>query len=499
MELIITMAIISVLAVGGTAAYKGFFLNNQLDGAAQKTVAALKNAQNKAISGENNSNWGINIVHATSSDDYYQLYYGTSTSVGTSTATTYYPSSVKVDASYDVNFSRINGSVAQKIVITLYLASDPSAKKIIAIDGSGSVSVVKSQSKWTITPLTSPGEVYGHLSADLGLDGLSRVSYWKGSGSYVLEFLNCLSANCVNRAATTIETLFGTTQNDVVVGQDGFARVAYHYSSGGNMKFAHCTNSNCTSKNITNLEDISGPVGISIAIGLDGFPRIAYSFSSTAYFRFVRCLDADCASKNITEVETDSGWHPSLTIGSDGFARISYYNPNNSDLKFARCLDADCVTKNITAVDTVGSVGRFTSLVLDNNGYGQIVYYDDNSNPPILKFAKCANIDCTSKSIVNIDSALYIFDYDEHPNAIAMGKDGFPRIIYRSGTDGNGAIQFVECLNADCSSKNIESPDAGSSGNGAAYSFLDVDSSGLARIVYLDTTNYTVKLAKQNW
>src|SRR3989344_8995199 len=451
LELIITMAIISVLAVGGTAAYKGFFLNNQLDGAAQKTVAALKNAQNKAISGENNSNWGINIVHATSSDDYYQLYYGTSTSVGTSTATTYYPSSVKVDASYDVNFSRINGSVVQKIVITLYLASDPSAKKIIAIDGSGSVSVVKSQSKWTINPLTSPGEVYGHLSADLGLDGLSRVSYWKGSGSYVLEFLNCLSANCVNRAATTIETLFGTTQNDVVVGQDGFARVAYHYSSGGNMKFAHCTNSNCTSKNITNLEDISGPVGISIAIGLDGFSRIAYSFSSTAYFRFVRCLDADCASKNIT------------------------------------------------AMDTVGSVGRFTSLVLDNNGYGQIVYYDDNSNPPILKFAKCANIDCTSKSIVNIDSALYIFDYDEHPNAIAMGKDGFPRIIYRSGTDGNGAIQFVECLNADCSSKNIESPDAGSSGNGAAYSFLDVDSSGLARIVYLDTTNYTVKLAKQNW
>src|SRR3989344_8264762 len=497
-ELLVTVAIIATVGTVGFFYLYNFKQVNALDQAAQSTVAAIRYAQNQAIAGDRGEKWGVHVEKDENGQDYFTIYFGATYATGTVISRSPYASGIAVKATEDVNFTQLCGTIPAEKTIVLQLASDSLVNRILTVDFIGTVTISSNIPKWTITSLTSPGEVSGNFSADVGSDDLSRISYWRGYMTYGVEFLNCLNVDCANRTTTTIEIITTIAQNAIAIGQDGFGRVAYEHVTDG-LKFARCTNSDCTSKNITTIENISNPVGISVAIGLDGFPRIAYSYSSTAFFRFVRCLNADCASTNITEVESGPGWHPSLAIGSDGFARMSYYDPNNSDLKFVHCFDADCVTKNITAVDTIGSVGGFTSLVLDGNRYGQIAYYDDNVSPSKIKFARCLDIDCTAKNIAVIDSALTGVHFNEHPNSIAMGKDGFPRITYRSGTDGNGAIQFVECLNADCSSKNIESPHSSSSGNGSAYSFLDIDSSGLARIVYSDTMDYTVKVAKKNW
>ena len=38
----------------------------------------------------------------------------------------------------------------------------------------------------------------------------------------------------------------------------------------------------------------------------------------------------------------DTGHYTSLALGADTFPRISYYNNTSGDLKFAKCADADC-------------------------------------------------------------------------------------------------------------------------------------------------------------
>lgn len=45
--------------------------------------AVIRNVQNRAITQENGSQWGIHFVNTTSSDDYYEIFYGLSYTSGT--------------------------------------------------------------------------------------------------------------------------------------------------------------------------------------------------------------------------------------------------------------------------------------------------------------------------------------------------------------------------------------------------------------------------------
>lgn len=195
------------------------------------------------------------------------------------------PSTVRVNFSEDVNFSKIKGMPPSRKAIVLELASNPLVNRVITIEGSGMVSRASNIPQWTI------------ITVD------SNVSF--------------------NGATPSL-----------AFGQDGFVRISY---AGAGLKFARCTNADCTTKNITPV-DSSGSVGYepSIAIGQDGFARISYgAFSTNSRLRFAQCANADCTTRNITIVDSN-GYDSSIAIGQDGFAGISYTDFTNGDLKFAK-------------------------------------------------------------------------------------------------------------------------------------------------------------------
>ncbi|MGC8851941.1 MAG: pilus assembly FimT family protein, partial [Minisyncoccia bacterium] len=76
MELLITIAITSVLAVGGV----GFYVSHQkvkiLENTAQGIANYLRYAQQKSVSQEQGLQWGVHFENPTSGSDFYALYTG---------------------------------------------------------------------------------------------------------------------------------------------------------------------------------------------------------------------------------------------------------------------------------------------------------------------------------------------------------------------------------------------------------------------------------------
>lgn len=282
-------------------------------------------------------------------------------------------------------------------------------------------------------------------------------------------------------AAVTVVDSVGDvgSYNSIVLGSDGFARIAYFDDTNDDLKFARCTNADCTSKNITIIES-AGDKGwryTGIALGSDGFARISYYDNTDDDLKFARCLDEDCITKNLAVLDSggDVGQFSFLTLGTDGFARVSYYKVSTGDLKFIRCTDADCTTANTATVDSANDVGKYTSHALDSGNLAYISYQDETNDD--LKFARCLNIDCTSANITTVDSGGIVGSLK---SSLGFGSEGFARIAYFDDTNDN--LKFAQCTNSDCTSKNITTIE--STGNVGKYQSLKIAPDGFARIAY---------------
>jgi len=84
-EVLIGISIISIAAVLGFGYYKNFFTEVELDSTSKRIASDLKNARTKALSGEDNKNWGVHFVNGT--DDYYEIF-NTPTDFSDASATT---------------------------------------------------------------------------------------------------------------------------------------------------------------------------------------------------------------------------------------------------------------------------------------------------------------------------------------------------------------------------------------------------------------------------
>ncbi len=125
LELLIIIAIISVIAVAGASSFRNFGKSVELTSIAQVISADLRQMQAKAMIGDGGLKWGARFVNGTS-DDYYELFSTPTTYADASkdvTATTTLSKGITfsdpVSGYKDIIFSKISGTTtAATVVIT---------------------------------------------------------------------------------------------------------------------------------------------------------------------------------------------------------------------------------------------------------------------------------------------------------------------------------------------------------------------------------------------
>lgn len=137
LELILVIGILAVLGAAGFGFYYNFQLNIKIEEEGNKIQNVLRGIQQKAISGEENSQWGVRFVYPQNGDQYYDSFLGADYLTGTTTERFYLSSGViftnpSASSTIDVIFSKRFGEVATSspIIISIKTATSDIAKNI---------------------------------------------------------------------------------------------------------------------------------------------------------------------------------------------------------------------------------------------------------------------------------------------------------------------------------------------------------------------------------
>lgn len=317
---------------------------------------------------------------------------------------------------------------------------------LITYDGGNALDVAHCSDLACTTSTTStidtcsPCQLY--TSVAVGADGLGLISY----ASFSVEPLRV--AHCSNTACTeaTLSTLGGPENNafettSVAIGSDGLGVIAFLEPKGLVPKVAHCENLACTNATISSIDPQGDTFrdGISVAIGPDGLPLISYE---TFGLKVAHCSDVACTSATTATLDSgDRGDWSSIAIGSDGLGLISYFDRDTASLKVAHCSNVLCSSATTAPLDT-GDIGGFTSLTIGSDGLGLISYEAPQTNQGPLKVAHCANVACSTATIMTLDQTGNLFG-----TAITQGVDGLPLLAYHNQT---GGLKAVHCSNVFC-------------------------------------------------
>ena len=141
-ELIITTAVVIVLASTGFLSILSYKNNQGVSSEAEKIVAALRGAQNNSLSQEAGNRWGVYFENTTSSGAFYVIFSGSAYSATTTYVKNVLPSNIKFDlpargASSSVVFAPITGLPNSALTVQITLISNPDVSRKIAVDANG--------------------------------------------------------------------------------------------------------------------------------------------------------------------------------------------------------------------------------------------------------------------------------------------------------------------------------------------------------------------------
>jgi hypothetical protein len=188
----------------------------------------------------------------------------------------------------------------------------------------------------------------------------------------------------------------------------------------------------------------------SIALNPQGEPRISY-FEGQDRDLILAEKNSGIWSYTVVDTLGDSGRWNSLAIDSQGNPHISYYyflapgfeTPTGA-LMYARRSAGNWV---IEYVDSVGTIGEYTSLVLDANDNPHISYYD-NSNGDLKYTHKSGGV-WTSEIVESADNVgsftSLVLDSQENPH-IAYADFTNYRVRYASKSASTWTLETVNGL-----------------------------------------------------
>jgi hypothetical protein len=158
----------------------------------------------------------------------------------------------------------------------------------------------------------------------------------------------------------------------------------------------------------------------------------------------------------------DVGLYSSLVVDENGWQYCSHYNKTNGDLKYAVCTGE---LWYIEVVDEVGDVGMYTSLALDVDKNPHISYYDNTNHD--LKYAR--RVGKTWYAEV-VDSGGDV----GWSTSIALDADNIPHISYHDFT--NNKVKYATFAYEGWYTEVVD--------DGGLYTSVGIKSTGIPCIAY---------------
>jgi prepilin-type N-terminal cleavage/methylation domain-containing protein len=144
-ELLLTTVIIVVLSFVGFTYIVGYKQRQALSSSSREIVAVVRNAQDRSISQESGSRWGVHFSNPPSGEDFYDLFRGTSYPTAEIITHEVLPSTVEFEtpaagSSSTVVFSPLSGLPDNFVTVRIILMNDSSVSSTIVINSSGEIS-----------------------------------------------------------------------------------------------------------------------------------------------------------------------------------------------------------------------------------------------------------------------------------------------------------------------------------------------------------------------
>ncbi|MEI8344228.1 MAG: carboxypeptidase regulatory-like domain-containing protein [Candidatus Moraniibacteriota bacterium] len=294
--------------------------------------------------------------------------------------------------------------------------------------------------------------------------------------------------------STSIFTGFTQNGTGLFIGSDGFSRLVF-LDENNKLTYARCTDANCEApiKNVIDSDVSWGmrPGSSIMTSGSDGFARIIYTKPDGSLWVY-SCLDNNCATTTSHQIADGTNgpgsYGAEITKGLDGFPRIAYFDGYGTSANhFVRCLDADCVSFSDTVFGGEHQWGMAgISLAMGTDGFARIIYPQTTDT---VEYARCTNADCTTNVITTIvnDPGNYPGNYGV---VLRMGSDGFARVAY---LNQDYSLHYGVCSNANCTVLNSVSAATDVYGSINGFGMV-IRSGNLASIAYSSNSNGFIHL-----
>ncbi len=287
-----------------------------------------------------------------------------------------------------------------------------------------------------------------------------KIVYFDDAADDVI-FLDCNDELCSAPTASTIDSNVGTGVSNVAIDCPSVTDCKVVFLDSTNVNFADCNNAACSAPTITTGLEVTAsdkPVAIDCPAA-DNCKVVGYDQGSNNLF-FTDCPNAACSGSTPTYIDGNPGssmaWNAiSIQCPTSSTCKVAYIsNSGSGELRLAACTNEACTNANVTDNTVVAaSVGNSGNVSMSCPPEGCSILFQDETGSD-LEFVQCLNNNCSS-------SAITVLDSDVSASSIGLSLDCVTaatcRAMYDDNETGVEDLKYIQCENASCSTSNIGS------------------------------------------